>query len=132
MHTSPKLRLEEPSTFRTMPTPTVSTNQTNFYIDDSRSHHVSGLPPMLYAYTPSHRVMFVQVRRNASLKEKSSTLSTARTSVSRFPLTKQEILSQYSGCFEGIGHFPGDLYKFHLKPDLQACTTCTKEGPSPS
>ena len=40
-----------------------------------------------------------------------------KTSVSRFPLTKQEILSQYSGCFEGIGHFPGDLYKFHLKPD---------------
>ena len=39
-----------------------------------------------------------------------------KTSVSRFPLTKQEILSQYSGCFEGIGHFPGDLYKFHLKP----------------
>ena len=40
-----------------------------------------------------------------------------KTSVSRFPLTKQEILSQYSGCFEGIGHFPGDLYRFHLKPD---------------
>ena len=40
-----------------------------------------------------------------------------RTSVSRLPLTKQDILSQYSGCFEGIRHFPGDLYKFHLKPD---------------
>ena len=40
-----------------------------------------------------------------------------RTSVSRFPLTKQEILSQYSGCFEGIGCFPGDPYKLHLKPD---------------
>ena len=40
-----------------------------------------------------------------------------KTSVSRFPLTKQEILSQYSGCFEGIGHLPGDPYKFHLKPD---------------
>ena len=33
-----------------------------------------------------------------------------KTSVSRFPLTKQDILSQYSGCFEGIGHFPGDPY----------------------
>ena len=40
-----------------------------------------------------------------------------RTSVSRLPLTKQDILSQYSSCFEGIGCFPGDLYKFHLKPD---------------
>ena len=42
-----------------------------------------------------------------------------RTSLSRLPLTKQDILSQYSGCFEGIGCFPGDLYKFHLKPDYK-------------
>ena len=41
-----------------------------------------------------------------------------RTSV-RLPLTKQDILSQHSSCFEGIGHFPGDLYKFHLKPDYK-------------
>ena len=39
-----------------------------------------------------------------------------RTSVNRLPLMKQDILSQYSSCFEGIGCFPGDLYKFHLKP----------------
>ena len=32
------------------------------------------------------------------------------TSVSRLPLTKQDILSQYSGCFESIGCFPGDPY----------------------
>ena len=42
-----------------------------------------------------------------------------RTSVSRLPLTKQDILSQYSGCFEGIGCFPGDPYKFHLKPECK-------------
>ena len=42
-----------------------------------------------------------------------------RTSVSSLPLTKQDILSQYSSCFEGIAHFPGDLYKFHLKPDYK-------------
>ena len=40
-----------------------------------------------------------------------------RTSVNRLPLMKQDILSEYSSCFEGIGHFPGDLYKFHLKPE---------------
>ena len=40
-----------------------------------------------------------------------------RTSVSRLPLTKQDILSHYSSCFEGIGCFPGDPYKFHLKPE---------------
>ena len=37
-----------------------------------------------------------------------------KTSVSRLPLTKQDILTQCSGCFEGIGRFPGDPYKFHL------------------
>ena len=42
-----------------------------------------------------------------------------RTSVSRLPLTKQDILSHYSGCFEGIEHFPGDPNKFHLKPDYK-------------
>ena len=40
-----------------------------------------------------------------------------RTSVNRLPLMKQEILSHYSSCFEGIGQFPGELYKFHLKPE---------------
>ena len=42
-----------------------------------------------------------------------------RTSVNRLPLTKQDLLSQYSGCFEGIGCFPGDPYKFHLKPEYK-------------
>ena len=50
-----------------------------------------------------------------------------KTSVSRFPLTKQDILSQYSGCFEGIGHFPGDPYKFHLKPDHQLARHASKK-----
>ena len=40
-----------------------------------------------------------------------------RTSVNRLPLTKQDILSQYSSCFEGIGCFPGNPCKFHLKPE---------------
>ena len=41
----------------------------------------------------------------------------SRTSVNRLPLMKQEILSHYSSCFEGIGQFPGEPYKFHLKPE---------------
>ena len=50
-----------------------------------------------------------------------------RTSVNRLLLTKQDILSQHSGCFEGIGHFPGDLYKFHLKPEYDpACHALRK------
>ena len=44
-------------------------------------------------------------------------LRKVRTLVNRLPLTKQDILSHYSSCFEGIGCFPGDPYKFHLKPE---------------
>ena len=54
-----------------------------------------------------------------------------RTSVNRLPVTKQDILSQYSGCFEGIGHFPGDLYKFSPQARTQACMTCTRESSNP-
>ena len=52
-----------------------------------------------------------------------------RTSVNRFPLTKQDILSQYSSCFEGIGHFPGDPYKFHLKPDHKLARHAPRKVP---
>ena len=52
-----------------------------------------------------------------------------RTSVSRLPLTKQDILSQYSGCFEGIGHFPGDPYKFNLKPDHKPAQHAPRKVP---
>ena len=30
---------------------------------------------------------------------------------------KQDILSHYSSCIEGIGHFPGEPCKFNLKPE---------------
>ena len=49
--------------------------------------------------------------------------------MSRLPLTKQDILSQYSGCFEGIGCFPEDPYKFHLKPDHKPARHTPNKGP---
>ena len=52
-----------------------------------------------------------------------------RTSVSRLLLTKQDILSQYSGCFEGIRCFPGDPYKFHLKPDYKPAQHASRKVP---
>ena len=52
-----------------------------------------------------------------------------RTSVSRLPLTKQDILSQYSGCFEGIGCFSGDPYKFHLKPEHKPARHAPRKVP---
>ena len=52
-----------------------------------------------------------------------------RTSVNRLPLAKQDILSQYSGCFEGIGCFPGDPYKFHLKPEYKPVRHAPRKVP---
>ena len=52
-----------------------------------------------------------------------------RTSVNRLPLMKQCILSQYSSCFEGIGHFPGDPYKFHLKPEYKPAQHAPRKFP---
>ena len=47
--------------------------------------------------------------------------------MNRSPLTKQEISSQFSGCFEGIGRFPGDPCKFHLQPDHQMARHVSKK-----
>ena len=39
-------------------------------------------------------------------------LHNGRTCVNRLPLMKQDILSHYSSCFEGIGHFQGTCTNF--------------------
>ena len=52
-----------------------------------------------------------------------------RTSVNRLTLMKQEILSHYSGCFEGIGQFPGEPYKFHLKPEHKPARQAPRKVP---
>ena len=52
-----------------------------------------------------------------------------RTYVNRLPLTKRDILSQYSGCFEGIGCFLEDPYKFHLKPEYKPARHTPRKVP---
>ena len=52
-----------------------------------------------------------------------------RTSVNRLPSMKQDILSHYSGCFEGIGYFPGEPYKFHLKPEHKPARHAPRKVP---
>ena len=42
---------------------------------------------------------------------------------------KQDILSQYSSCFEGIGHFPGDPHKFHLKSEHKPAQHAPRKVP---
>ena len=50
-----------------------------------------------------------------------------RTSVSRSPSTEQEVLSQFSGYSEEIGHFTRDLCKPHHKSGLQSTKHASKK-----
>ena len=61
--------------------------------------------------------------------QKVKTPHNGRTSVMRLPLMKQQILSHYFGCFKGIGQFPGELYKFHLKPDHKLTRHAPRQVP---
>ena len=59
--------------------------------------------------------------------KKVKTPDNGKTSVNRFPSAKQDTSSQYSDCFEGTGRFPGDPYRFHLKPDQQPARHASKK-----
>ena len=45
------------------------------------------------------------------------------------PLMKQDILLHCSNCFEGIGCFPEDPYKFHLKPEHKPARHAPRKVP---
>ena len=96
------------NTFRTTP-------NTRPQVPHDTSHNTH-LECCMHVHQPTSQVC--KLGESLALRKVKHPLN-GRTSVSRLPLTKQDILSQYSGCFEGIGHFPGDPYKFHLKPDYK-------------
>ena len=61
--------------------------------------------------------------------QKVKTPHNGRNSVMRLPLAKQQILSHYSSCFEGIGQFPGEPYKFYLKPEHRPARHAPRKVP---
>ena len=67
--------------------------------------------------------------RDSVALQRDKTPHNGRTSVMRFPLMKQQILSHYSSCSEGIGQFPGEPYKFHLKPDHKPARHAPRKVP---
>ena len=126
--TTGRMNTVQPTTsFRTT-TPTKATtgkqaNPAQVFQDMSRNTHLESCmhvhQPMSQVCKPGELLVLRKVRHPLN----------GRTSVSRLPLTKQDILSQYSGCFEGIRHFPGDLYKFHLKPDYKPARHAPRKVP---
>ena len=123
--TSTKAMTGRTSTFRTTPNTTTreQINPSQVFQDTSHNTH---LESCMYVHQPMSQVC--KPGESLALRKVKHPLN-GKTSVSRLPLTKQDILSQYSGCFEGIGHFPGDLYKFHLKPDYKPARHAPRKVP---
>ena len=113
--------------FRTT-TPTKSTTgeQVNPVQVPQDTSHNTHLESCMHVYQPVSQVC--KPGESLALRKVQHPLN-GRTPVSRLPLTKQDILSQYSGCFEGIGRFPGDPYKFHLKPDHKPAQHAPRKVP---
>ena len=108
----------------TMPAKTTpSSRQPDSEIHQNTSHN--GLP-QYYVHVQQPTSQVCKPGELPALR-KVKTPHNGKTSVSRFPSAKQDIPSQYSGCFEGIGHFPGDPCKFHLKPDHQLARHASKK-----
>ena len=95
----------------TATTERMTTKQVNPVQVPQDTSHKAHLESCMHVHQPESQVC--KPGESLALRKVKHPLN-GRTSVSRLPLTKQDILSQYSSCFEGIGHFPGDPYKFHL------------------
>ena len=112
---------------RTMPPPKTntshSTRQSTQEIHQNSSH--SG-PPTCCMHVHQPQSQICKPGELPALREVKHPHK-GRTSVSRFPLAKQGITSQYSSCLEGIGHFTMDPCKFHLKSDLQPVRHASEE-----
>ena len=104
-------RTTKPSTATTGRTTTKQVNPVQVHQETS---HKALLEHCTHVHQPT--VQVCKPGESLALRKVKHPLN-GRTSVNRLPLMKQDILSQYSGCFEGIGCFPGDPYKFHLKPE---------------
>ena len=104
----------------------MTTKQVNpVHVHQDTSHKA---PPAYCAHIHKSTIQVCKPGESLALR-KVKHLHNGRTSVNRLPLTKQDILSQYSNCFEGIGCFPGDPYKFHLKPEHKPAQHAPRKVP---
>ena len=85
-------------------------------------------PPAPGAHVHKLLKQVLKLGDSVTLKKVQTSLNGLK-SVTRNPMTKQEILSHYSGCFEGIGQFSGKLYKFHLNPEHRPARHAPRKVP---
>ena len=124
-----RMNMAQPTTsFRTTtPTKAMTGKQVNPVQVPQDTSHKAHLESYMHVHQPVSQVC--KPGELLALRKVKHPLN-GRTSVSRLPLTKQDILSQYPSCFKGIGHFPGDPYKFHLKPDYKPAQHAPRKVPA--
>ena len=118
--------LQLATSFRTTPNTTMTGQPVNPVQVSQNTPHKTHLESCMHVHQPVSQVC--KPGESLALRKLKHPLN-GRTSVSRFSLTKQDILLQYTGCFEGIGHFPGDQYKFHLKPEYKPAQHAPRKVP---
>ena len=116
-------RTTTPSTAKTGTTTTKQVNPVHVHPDTSHK-----TPLGHCAHVQKSTIQVCKAGESLALRKVKHSHN-GRTSVNRLPLMKQDILSQYSGCFEGIGHFPGDPYQFHLKPEHKPAQHAPRKVP---
>ena len=129
VHTTNIAQMAQPETsFRTTTpfTPAMTTKQVN-PVQVHKNTSQSGLPAQC-AHVHKSTILVCKPGELLTLR-KVKHLNNGRTLVNRLPLTKQDILSHYSGCFEGIGHFSRDPYKFHLEPEHKPARQAPRKVP---
>ena len=112
----------------TMPTPKVNTKANTSHSTirpASRTHQLtSQLPPTCCMHVHQQQSQTCRMGKPPALREVKHP-HRDRTSVSRSPLTEQEVLSQVFGYSEEIEHFTREPCKSHLK----SCFQSTKHAP---
>ena len=113
---------QTPTPCRTMPPPKTRTKANTSHSTRqpaSGTHQFySHLPPTCCMHVHQPQSQICKMGKPPAIREVKHPHK-GRTSVSRSPLTEQEVLSQFSSYSEGIGLSKRDPCKFHLKSDLQ-------------
>ena len=114
------------TSFRTIPTPEPNTAHSTRR-PASRTHQLhSHSEPQTCMHVHQQQSQTYKTGEPPALREVKHP-HRDRTSVSRSPLTEQEVLSQFSGYSEEIEHFTRDPCRSHLKSCLQSTEHASKK-----
>ena len=123
---TPITSMSESSTFHRITMPAKTTTSSRQMTSEIHQNSSRSRPPTCCMHVHQPQNQACKPGELPALR-KVKTPHNGTTSVSKSPLAKQEISSQFSSCFEGIGRFPGDPYRFPPKPDYQPATHASKK-----